>query len=84
MYSIPKTSTNSKRIKILWFTEECKEDIKARKKAERLLNKFPTSVNLNNFRISRAKTHRTINQSKRKSRKDFVSNLNSHLPVNNV
>ena len=59
------------------FTEDCKQAIKA----ERLLNKTPTLVNLNNFRIARAKARRTINQSKRK---DYVSNLNIHTPINKV
>ena len=54
---------------------------KSKKKAERLFNKSPTSVNLNNFRIFRAKARRIINQSKRKSWKDFVSTLSSHSPM---
>ena len=81
---IPKTSTNSTKIKKPWFTDECDEAIKARKKAERLFNRLPTSLNLDNFRIYRAKARRTINLSKRKSWKTFVSNLNSHTPINKV
>ena len=38
-------------------------------------------VNLNNFRISGAKAHRTRNQSKRKSWKNYVSNLNMHASI---
>ena len=81
---IPKTSKSSNRIKKLWFTEDCKQAIKAWKKAERLFNKTPTLDKLNNFRIARAKARRTINQSKRKSWKNFVSNLNMHIPINKV
>ena len=81
---ITKTSTSSKRIKKPWFNEDCRQAIKSRKEAERLFNKTPTLVNLNNFRIARAKARRTINQSKRKSWKDNVSNLNMHTPINKV
>ena len=81
---IPKTSTKSKRSKTQWFREDCIVAIKARKKAERLFNKSQTSVNLNNFRISRDKARRTINQSKRKSWKNFVSNLSSYITINKV
>ena len=77
---IPKTSKSSNRIKKLWFTEDCKQAIKARKKAERLFNKTPTLDKLNNFRIARAKARRTINQSKRKSWKNYVM----HIPINKV
>jgi hypothetical protein len=52
--SIPKTSTNSTKIKKPWFTDECHQAITARKKAERLFNRSPT-LNLNNFRIYQAK-----------------------------
>ena len=81
--SIPKFSTSSKRIKKPWFTDECEIAIKDRKKAERLFNKTPTLVNLNNFRIAQAKARRTVNQSKRKSWKNYVSNINMHTPILN-
>ena len=68
---ILKSSASSKRIKRPWFIDECKIEIKARKKAEGLFNKTPMLVILNNFRIARAKAHRTINQSKRKSWKIY-------------
>jgi hypothetical protein len=82
--SIPKTSTNSTKIKKPWFTDECHQAITARKKAERLFDRSPTSLNLNDFRIYRTKARRTINSSKRKSWKTYVSNLNSHTPINKV
>ena len=82
--SIPKTSTNSTKIKKPWFTDECHQAITARKKADRLFNRSPTSLNLNNFCIYRAKAGRTINCSKRKSWKTYVSSLNSHTPINKV
>ena len=40
--------------------------------------------NLNNFRIAQAKARRTINQSNRKSLKNYVSNLNIYTPINKV
>jgi hypothetical protein len=72
------------KLKKPWFTEECDQAIKARKKAERLFNRSPSSLYLNNVCIYRAKAHRTINFSERKSWKTFVSNLNSHTPINKV
>jgi hypothetical protein len=43
-----------------------------------------SSLYLNNVRIYRGKAHRTINFSKRKSWKTFVSSLNSHTPISKV
>ena len=72
----PKILTSSKRMKKeTRFTEYCKQAMKARKKAARLFKKTPTLLNLNNFRIARAKARRTINQNKLKSWKNYVSNL---------
>lgn len=77
-WNFKQTSTRSTKIK-KWFTEECKEDIKVRKN-----NKSPTQLNLNNFRMHRAKACRTINQCKRKSWKDSVSSIISHNQINKV
>ena len=62
--TIPKTSTNPKHPGKPWFNDECKDAIKNRKKAERRLGKHPTSDNLGNFRIFRAKARRTLKQNR--------------------
>ena len=38
-------------------------------------------VNLNKFHTAQAKVRRTINQSKRRPLKNYVSNLNIHTPI---
>ena len=53
--TIPKTSTNPKHPGKLWFNDDCKDAIKNHKKAERQFGKHPTSDNVGNFRIVRAK-----------------------------
>ena len=82
--TIPKTSTNPKKISKPWFNENCKEAIKKRKNAEKQFSLSPSQNNLDNFRILKAKARRTIKQSKRESWKNFVSKLNSHTPMNKV
>ena len=79
--TIPKTSANPKRPNKPWFDNDCKQGIKQRKSA---LNKFdlrPTSDNLNNFLVFRAKARRTIKLSKRKSWQTYVSKLNSRSSI---
>jgi hypothetical protein len=61
--------------------DECKDAIKNRKKAERRFGKHPTSDNLGNFRIFRAKARRTLKQNRRTSWRNFVSKLNCHTSV---
>jgi hypothetical protein len=53
--TIPKTSTNPKHQGKPWFNDDCKDAIKNHKKAERRFGKDPTSDNVDNFRIVRAK-----------------------------
>ena len=55
---------------------------KNRKKAERRFEKHPTSDNLGNFRIFRAR--RTLKQNRRTSWRNFVSKLNCHTPMNRL
>ena len=82
--TIPKTSTNPKHPSKPWFTDECDRAIGERKKAHRRFNKRPTSDNLENFRIFRAKARRTFKQARRTSWRNFVSGIKSHTPMNKV
>ena len=82
--SIPKSSTSSKRAKKLWFTDDCKEAIKQRRAALRRFNDRPTTENLNNYRIFRAKARRTIKESKRTSWRNYVSTLSSRTSIKKV
>jgi hypothetical protein len=54
------------------------------KKSERQFGKHPTSDNLGNFGIFRAKARRTLKQNRRTSWRYFVSKVNSHTPMNKV
>jgi hypothetical protein len=51
---------------------------------KRRFGKHPTSDNLGNFRIFRAKARRTLKQNRRNSWRNFVSKLNCHTPMNKV
>ena len=82
--SVPQTSTKPKKPPKSWFTDECKQAINARKEALRRFNLRPTSDNLSQFRISRAKARLTIKNSKRKSWRQYVSKLNSRTSSKKV
>jgi hypothetical protein len=79
--TIPKTSTNPKHPGKPWFNDECKDAIKNRKRS---FGKHPTSENLGNFRIFRAKARRILKRNRRTSWANFVSKLNCHTPMNKV
>ena len=79
----PKTSTNPKKSNP-WYNDDCKEAIKQRKETLSRFCKFPTNVNLNTYRVFRAKARRTIKSSKRKSWRTYVSNLNYKTPIKKV
>jgi hypothetical protein len=68
----------------IWINDDCKDAIKNYKKAKRQFGKHPTSDNVGNFRIFRAKARRTLKQNRRPSWRNFVSKLNWHTPMNNV
>ena len=79
--TIPKTKTNPKRVSKPWFDENCKAAIETRKKSLKLFNTQPTSINLDNFKINRAKARRTLREAKRLSWQNFVSGLNCRTTV---
>ena len=80
---IPKTSTYPKKSNP-WYNDDCKEAIKQRKETLSRFCKFPTKDNLNTYRVFRAKARRTIKSSKRKSWRNYVSNLNYKTPIKKV
>ena len=71
--TIPKTGISSHKIKIPWFTEECKKARKLRQKALRTLKAHPTSTNIEQFRITRSSCRRIMCQSQRSSWRSFIS-----------
>lgn len=82
--TIPKTCGKIKTTQKPWFNEECKAAIKNRKSALKQFLAKPTWSNLEQIKILRAKTRKTIRTSKRDSWRSFVSKLNSSTPMKKV
>ena len=82
--TIPKSSANSRHINKPWFTEECKDAVRQRKRALSKFTKQPTHANLVAYRASRARARRVIKESKRNSWRQYVSKLNSRSSVKRV
>ena len=82
--TIPKTSTIPKHPNKPWYTDDCDKAIHDRNKAHSRFNKQPTTENLSNLRIFRAKARRTCKQARRTSWRSFVSKLTSRTPMNKI
>ena len=68
----------------LWFNDECKAAVRDQRKALKTVKKQPTSSNVENYRIIRAKTRRTIKTTKRKSWQTYVSKIKNRTPIKKV
>ena len=66
------------------FNGECKTAIRTRNKALRKVKVSPTSANLDNYRILRAKARRIIKSARRQSWQTFVSKINSRTSLKKV
>ena len=82
--TIPRTHPSQKRISKPWFNVSCKIAINARKAALRRLEKQPVDVNLQAYRILRAKARQTIRTNKKTSWQSYVSQLNDKTPSKKV
>jgi len=82
--TIPKSKTHPKHPPKPWFDTEVQEAIKNRQKALRKISKYPTTENLNNFKVLRAKTRRIIRQKKRNTWRNYISKLNNRTPSSKV
>ena len=81
--SIPLSNPNGKRPKP-WFNKDVQEACKKSKAAHRRFRNNPTDQNYQHKKIMRAKARRVIKQSKRKSWRSYVGNLNRYTKLKKV
>ena len=82
--TIPYSSSGPRKINRPWFSEECRDALKQRRKALHKFKKYPTTVNLNICKVWRAKARRIIKSCKRRSWHEYVSRLNTRTPTKKV
>ena len=81
---IPKTSGRPRRTPVPWWTKECGDAIRARKRAFKKFDRSSTTENLIAFRKARAFARRTIKEAKAVSWRNYVGSLNRFTPTNQV
>ena len=82
--SIPKTSTQPCRTPVPWWTKECGEAIRARKRAFKRFDRRSSTENLIAFRKARAFARRTIREAKVASWRNYVNSLNRFTPITQI
>ena len=82
--TIPKSKNRLAKHDTVWFNEECRAAVRNRRKALKRVKNQPSDSNMENYRIIRAKTRRTIKTTKRKSWQSYVSKINSRTPIKKV
>ena len=81
---IPKTSGQPRRTPVPWWTKECGDAIRARKRAFKLFDRRSTTENLIAFKKARAFARRTIREAKAVSWRNYVTSLNRFTPTTEV
>ena len=81
---IPKTSGKPRRTPVPWWTEECGDAIRVRKRAFKMFDRRSTTDNLIAFKKARAVARRTIKEAKAVSWRNYVNSLNRFTPVTQV
>jgi len=82
--TIPKSKFSIRKRNTVWFNDDCKEAVKNRNKALRKAKLSPTSENMQQYKIIRARTRKTIRKSRRQSWQKFVSCINSRTSIKRV
>jgi len=82
--NIPKSKFCVQRHNTVWFNDTCKEAIKKRKKALKKAKSLPSSDNIQQYKIIRGHTRKTIKSTGRQSWQNFVSSINSRTPIKKV
>ena len=81
---IPRTSGAPHRTPVPWWTNKCRDAIRARRRASRAFDRQATTENLIAFRRARAAARRTVLEAKRDSWREYVGRLNRCSPTSQV
>ena len=81
---IPRTSSVPRRTPVPWWTNECRDAIRARRRAYKAFDRRSTTTNMIAFRKARAHARRTIQEAKRASWRSYVGQLNRFSPLSTV
>ena len=82
--SVPQTSGNLPRRCKPWWNEECASTRKSQNKAWGIFRRYPTFLNLIEFKKKRAKARWTRKQAKRASWTKYISSINSFVTSKEV
>ena len=82
--SIPKSKGRSERKLVPWWTEECRQAVRQRNRALRLLKRTHNMQNPIQYKKAQAVVRRTVRQAKRKSWRNFCSSIGRTTPVGEV
>lgn len=81
---IPMTSGSPRHVPVPWFNNECRDAIRARRRAFRAFNRNCSVDNMIAFKKARAVARRTKQEAKRKSWREYIGKLNCFTPVSQV
>ena len=81
---IDQTTSASNKHNTPWFDNDCRIAIRLCKAALWKFNKEPTTINLNAFKLLRAKTSKIIKEAKKKSWWNYVNQLGSSTRTNTI
>ena len=78
--TIPKTSTDSVKHRVPWWTPDCRRALCERNRAYRRFNRNVTTENFVLYKKARARARQVIKKAKRASWRSFVSTINPETP----
>ena len=67
-----------------WWTRQCREAVKDRRTARKLLERRPSSANLKSYLQQNNITATIIKKNKRKSWEDYISTLTPEVPLKKI
>jgi hypothetical protein len=82
--NMPRSSIRPRRVSVPWWTDECRDAIRARKRALKQFQIHPIQDNLVSFEHLHVASRRTIRSVKRRSWKAYVSSLSHSTPTDVV
>ena len=83
-FGSPSAPTGKVKKRTPWWSDECHEAVRNRRRAFRLFQKRPTMDNLRNYKSLSTIAQNTVKQSKKNSLHDYISTLTHTVPQNQI
>ena len=80
----PVTPSTTNKKKTPWWNERCHKAVKSRRRARKIVEKHPTTENIEEYKKLSTEAKKTIKESKTESMQEYISSITHNTPSSQI